>query len=219
MNMRLTRVSPVLLIVVGLGLLNACTTDRVVETPKPVVVLPIFVTPIPKPIPTILNIRTSASFGNIVVTETRNITTGQITRASTSQPATISFRAAPGSVSGSILGFRITSQKIGTGTELIDPNKPISRGGLNLYVQSGFSCIPAPAVTQSCSLEAGTPANGLESSALSLLSDNLEAYMVAKRSDATETMEITFLGIDENGKTFEIPVNGLSFVGQFKTVN
>lgn len=219
MNMRFTRV----LIVVGLGLLNACTTDQVLQAPKksePVVVLPIGITPVvPKPVPTILNIRPSVSVGEIIITETRNITTGEITRAFTSQPAKISFRAAPGSISGIILGYRITSQKIGAGIELIDPNKPISRSGLNVYIQSGFSCIPAPSVTQSCSVEAGTPANGLESTALSLFSDALEGYMVANRSNASETLNMTFLGLDWNGKAFEIPVNGLTFIGQFNRVN
>jgi hypothetical protein len=212
-----------LIVVLGLASLNACTTQTVVEAPKktePVVVLPIVVTPVvPKPIPTILNIRPSVSNGEIIITETRNITTGEITRAFTSQPAKISFRAAPGSISGSILGYRITSQKIGAGVELIDPNKPISRSGLNVYIQSGFSCIPAPPVTQSCSVEAGTPANGLESSIISLSSGVLEGYMVANRSSASETLDVTFLGLDWNGKAFEIPVKGLTFIGQYNPAN
>jgi hypothetical protein len=219
MNKRFIRV----LIVLGLGLLNACTVDQVVEAPKksePVVVLPIVVAPaVPKP--TILEIRPSVSSGTIIITETRNLTTGELTRAITSQPAKISFRAAPGSVSGNILGYRITGQKIGAGVELIDPNKPISRSGLNVYVQSGFSCIPAPPVTQSCSVEAGTPANGLESSTISLTSTSgvLEGYMVANRSSASETLDMTFFGLDWNGKPFEIPVKGLMFIGQYNPVN
>jgi hypothetical protein len=218
MNRRFIRV----LIVLGLGLLNACTSNQVVEAPKkpePVVAQPIITPVVPKPIPTILNVLPSVSSGTIIITETRNLTTGELTRAITSQPAKISFRAAPGSVSGSILGYRITSARIGAGVELIDPKKPILYSSLNVYVQSGFSCIPAPPSTQSCSVEAGTPANGLESSTISLTSGLLEDYMVANRSNASETLDATFSGLDENGKAFEIPVKSLTFIGQYNRVN
>jgi hypothetical protein len=219
MNRHLTRV----LIVIGLGLLNACTTEKVLEAPKKpelVVDLPIGVTPVvPKPIPTILNVLPSVSDGTIVITEKRDIATGKITLAINTQPAQVSFRAAPGSISGNILGYRISSARIGAGVELIDPKKPISYSGLNVYFQSGFSCIPAPAITQSCSVEAGSPANGLESANTSLTSGELEGYMAANRSSASETLDVTFFGLDGNGKPFEIPVKGLRFIGQFNGIN
>jgi hypothetical protein len=219
MNRHLTRV----LIVIGLGLFNACATNQVVEAPKksePVVDLPIVVIPVvPKPIPTILNVLPSVSDGTIVITEKRDIATGKITLAINTQPARVSFRAAPGSISGNILGYRITGARIGAGVELIDPKKPITYSGLNVYVQSGFSCIPAPPITQSCSVEAGSPANGLESAATSLTSGELEGYMAANRSSASETLNVTFFGLDGNGNPFEIPVQGLRFIGQFDGIN
>jgi hypothetical protein len=215
MNRRLTRV----LIVLGLGLLNACTTNQVIEAPQksePVVAQPIVETPVvPKPIPTILRVLPNVSNGTIVITEKRERVTGEVTRTISNRAAQVSFRAAPGSISGNILGYRITSQKIGAGVEQIDPKKPVSYSGLNVYVQSGFSCIPAPPITQSCSIEAGSPANGLESAATSLAFGELEGYMTANRSSASETLDMTFFGLDWNGNPFEIPVKGLTFVGEF----
>jgi hypothetical protein len=214
MNSRVTRAFGVL---VSLGLLAACSTDKVAEAPKipePAVTSPVIEPPVetPKPAALILNIRPSVTTGTIEITETRAFN-GALTRATTSRPAVFTFRAGPGSASGSILEYRITSDRIGSSPNLIDPRQPPVRTGLNIFVQSGFACTPAPPAEQNCIREGSTPADGLESATVAINSSHLEAFMIANRSSASETFTIEFLGLDENGQTFTISVHGLAFVG------
>jgi hypothetical protein len=155
-----------------------------------------------------------ASEGSVTITETKNATTNVITRATVSTPAKFTFRANRGSLGGNILGYRIISSQIGNNPNLIDPKKPYIREAVNMFVQSGFTCSPAPASTQSCPGINKDPANGAESGAI-LISEGgaLESFMLSNSGSASIAYTFVFFGKDDTGADFEIPVKGLNYIG------
>ena len=155
----------------------------------------------------------------MTVTRTKNKDTGEITYTTEYKSAEYTFRTVPGSPGGNIVGFAVTSSKIGSNANLIDPKKPEIRGANNIFVQSGFTCTPAPAATQNCdNPTTRSPANGSES-AKRLLEGGAElaAYMISNNLPATQVYDITFLGKDTALNDFSIPVKNMQFIGIFNS--
>jgi hypothetical protein len=160
----------------------------------------------------------AGSTGSVTITETRD-NTGQLARKTSFVPATFTFRSTRGSLGGIINGYKITSMKIGGNpVDLIDPKKPIVTGSLNVFVQSGFSCTPAPAAGQNCSTINKDPANGAESAPISITDGSLESYMLSNGGSANVTYNLVFTGVDDTGHNFEIPVPGFTFIGSYAPV-
>jgi hypothetical protein len=156
----------------------------------------------------------AGSTGSVTITETTD-NSGKITRKTTFVPAVFTFRATRGSLGGIITGYKITSLKIGSNPDLVDAKKPIFTSSLNVFVQSGFSCTPAPAPGQNCTTINKDPANGAESAPISITDGNLEGYMLSSGGSANITYNLVFIGIDDTGHSFEIPVPGFTFIGSF----
>jgi hypothetical protein len=156
--------------------------------------------------------------GSVTIKETRDKTTGEITRTVENVPAKFTFRATRGSPGGIITGYRVTSAKIGSNADFIDPKRPLKHGALNVFVQSGFSCIPAAAVGQNCPGINKDPANGSESAAILIADDALEGYMIAAKGPASIAYSFVFYGVDDSGHDFEIPVPGFTFNGSYSPV-
>jgi hypothetical protein len=156
--------------------------------------------------------------GSVTIVETKDRTTGEITRKAENKPAIFTFRATRGSLGGTITGYKITSAKIGGNPDLIDPKKPFVANSLNVFVQSGFSCTPAPAAGQSCSTINKDPANGAESAPISIADVNLESFMISSGGSANITYNIVFTGVDDTNHDFEIPVPGFTYIGSYNPV-
>jgi hypothetical protein len=154
--------------------------------------------------------------GNVTITETLDKETGKISTKTETTSVKWIFSAGPGSPGGRILGFRITSEKVGSNPDLIDPKKPFNVGGINVYVQSGWSCTPAPGPSQSCLGVNKDKANGAPSGAVEFApSGALESFMLANRGSASVTYNFTFYGVDDAGKPFEIALPGEVFTGTY----
>jgi hypothetical protein len=164
-------------------------------------------------------IGTSGADGTVTVTRTKNKDTGEITYKTEYKAAEYTFRTVPGSPGGNIVGFAVTSSKIGSNPNLIDPKKPETREALNMFVQSGFTCTPAPAVTQNCeNPTTRSPANGAESGKILLTGGaELAAYMIANNLPATQVYNITFIGKDTTLNDFSLPLKNMQFVGIFNS--
>jgi hypothetical protein len=160
----------------------------------------------------------SGSTGTVTIKETRDRTTGEITRTVENVPAKFTFRSTRGSPGGNITGYKITSAKIGSNADLIDPKKPENHGALNVFVQSGFSCTPAAAAGQNCPGIDKNPANGTESSAIFITDGALESYMIAAKGPASIAYSFVFYGVDDSGHDFEIKVPGFTFNGSYSPV-
>jgi hypothetical protein len=160
----------------------------------------------------------SGSTGTVTIKETRDRTTGEITRTVENVPAKFTFRATRGSPGGNITGYRVTSAKIGSNADLIDPKRPLKYGALNVFVQSGFSCTPAAAIGQNCPGINKDPANGAESAAIFITDGALEGYMIAAKGPASITYNFVFFGVDDSGHDFEISVPGFNFNGSYSPV-
>lgn len=119
--------------------------------------------------------------------------------------ATFVFTARPGSMAANITGYRIISEVL-NGSETL--TAPISAAGLDFYVQSGYTCEPAPSPAQSCTITDATsrPANGTPSNELSVnLAAGLEDTVIATDASATLVSTIVFTGITSGGRPFELP--------------
>jgi hypothetical protein len=164
-------------------------------------------------------IGTSGADGTVTVTRTKNRDTGEITYTTEYKAAEYTFRSVPGSPGGNIVGFAVTSSKIGSNPNLIDPKKPETREALNMFVQSGFTCTPAPAATQNCdNPTTRSPANGTESGKILLTGGTeLAKYMIDNNTPATQVYNITFLGKDTALNDFNLPEKGMQFVGIFNS--
>jgi hypothetical protein len=164
-------------------------------------------------------IGTSGADGVVTVTRTKNKDTGEITYTTEYKAAEYTFRTVPGSPGGNIVGFAVTSSKIGSNPNLIDPKKPDTREAVNMFVQSGFTCTPAPAATQNCeNPTTRSPANGSESGKILLTGGSeLAAYMIANNLPATQVYNITFLGKDTALNDFTLPIKNMQFVGIFNS--
>jgi hypothetical protein len=161
----------------------------------------------------------SGSTGSVTITETKDRTTGEITRKVDNKAAVFTFRSTRGSPGGIITGYKITSMKIGSSTtDLVDPKKPLIARAFNVFVQSGFSCTPVPAPGQNCSKIDKDPANGAESAAISIGDANLEGFMLSNGGSANIVYTIIFTGVDDTGHDFEIPVPGFQFIGSYVPV-
>ena len=161
----------------------------------------------------------SGADGTVTVTRTKNKDTGEITYTTEFKSAEYTFRAVPGSPGGNIVGFAVTSSKIGSNPNLIDPKKPDTREALNMFVPSGFTCTPAPASNQNCeNPTTRSPANGAESGKILLTGGGeLANYMIANNSAATQVYNITFLGKDTALNDFTLPIKNMQFVGVFNS--
>ena len=133
-------------------------------------------------------------------------------------PAKFTFRSTRGSPGGNITGYRITSAKIGSNADSIDPKSPKKSGALNVFIQSGFSCTPAAAAGQNCPGINKDPANGAESAAILIADSALEGYMISAKGPAIVTYTFVFYGVDDSGHDFEIPVPGFTFNGSYSPV-
>jgi hypothetical protein len=164
-------------------------------------------------------IGTNGTDGKVTVTRTKNEKTGEITYTTEYTAAEYTFRTVPGSPGGNIVGFKVTSSKIGSNPNLIDPKKPETREALNMFVQSGFTCTPAPATTQNCdNPTTRSPANGTESGKILLTGGaELAAYMIANNTPATQVYNITFQGKDTALNDFNLPLTGMQFIGVFNS--
>ena len=164
-------------------------------------------------------IGTSGADGTVTVTRTKNKDTGEITYTTEYKSAEYTFRAVPGAPGGNIVGFAVTSSRIGSNQNLIDPKKPDTREALNMFVQSGFTCTPAPASTQNCdNPTTRSPANGAESGKILLTGGaELAAYMISNNLPATQVYNITFLGKDTALNDFNLPIKNMQFVGIFNS--
>jgi hypothetical protein len=161
----------------------------------------------------------SASDGTVTVTRTEDKDTGKVTYTTEFKAATYTFRTVPGSPGGNIVGFKITSSKVGSNADLIDPKKPETREALNMFVQSGFTCTPAPASTQNCdNPTTRSPANGTESGTISLVGGGeLANYMIANQGAAVQYYNIVFQGKDTALNDFNLPATGMKFIGVFNS--
>jgi hypothetical protein len=161
----------------------------------------------------------SGADGTVTVTRTKNKDTGEITYTTEYKAAEYTFRTVPGSPGGNVVGFAVTSSKIGSNPNLIDPKKPETREALNMFVQSGFTCTPAPAATQNCdNPTTRSPANGIESGKILLTGGSeLASYMIANNSPATQVYNITFIGKDTALNDFTLPIKNMQFVGIFNS--
>jgi hypothetical protein len=160
-----------------------------------------------------VDIGVSGSDGTVTITETLDKETQKISKKVTYESAKFTFRTTPGSPGGTITGFKIVSSKVGDNT-FVEPKKPQSREAINIFVQSGFTCTPAPAVTQNCGTIEKNPANGSESAALILTGGSeLASVMIENRSPADQVYDIIFVGKDDTNHDFELPVKGMRFVG------
>jgi hypothetical protein len=157
--------------------------------------------------------------GVVTVTRTINDKTGLTNYEIQYKAAEYTFRTVPGSPGGNIVGFAVTSSKIGSNPNLIDPKKPDTREAVNIFVQSGFTCTPVPAPTQNCDNPTTRgPANGIESAKIFLTGGSeLAAYMIANNTSATQVYNITFLGKDTALNDFILPVKNMQFVGIFNS--
>ncbi len=158
--------------------------------------------------------RTAA--GNVTITETLDKDTQKISTKTAVTPIKWIFIAGPGSPGGRILGFRITGEKVGSNPDLIDPKKPAIVGGINVYVQSGWTCTPAPAASQSCQTINKDKANGAPSVEISFApSAALESYMLSNRQPASVNYNFVFYGVDDAGKQFEVALPGETVTGTY----
>ena len=157
--------------------------------------------------------------GTVTVTRTKNKDTGEITYTTEFKAAEYTFNTFQGSPGGRIIGFKITSSKIGANPDLIDPKKPDTREALNVFVQSGFTCTPAPAATQNCdNPTTRSPANGTESGKILLTGGaELANYMIANNTAAIQFYNIVYQGKDTALNDFELPAKGMKFVGVFNS--
>lgn len=157
--------------------------------------------------------------GTVTVTRTINEKTNLPNYVVEYKSAEYTFRTVPGSPGGNIVGFAVTSSKIGSNPNLIDPKKPDTREALNMFVQSGFTCTPAPSANQNCeNPTTRSPANGTESGKILLTGGaELAAYMIANNTPATQVYNITFLGKDTALNDFSLPVKNMQFVGIFNS--
>lgn len=164
-------------------------------------------------------IGTGGSDGTVTVTRTINEKTGLPNYTVEYKAAEYTFRSVPGSPGGNIVGFAVTSSKIGSNPNTIDPKKPETRDAVNMFVQSGFTCTPAPAATQNCdNPTTRSPANGTESGKILLTGgSDLAAYMIANNTPATQVYNITFLGKDTALNDFSVPLKNMQFVGIFNS--
>jgi hypothetical protein len=85
--------------------------------------------------------------GTVTVTRTEDKDTGKISYTTEYKAAEYTFRTVPGSPGGNILGFAVTSSKIGSNPNLIDPKKPETRGPQHvrsvwLYLHASTSSNP-----------------------------------------------------------------------------
>jgi hypothetical protein len=157
--------------------------------------------------------------GFVTVTRSKNKDTGEITYTTEFKAAEYTFRTVPGSPGGNILGFKITSSRIGSNPNLIDPKKPETRQAVNVFVQSGFACTPAPSPTQNCdNPTTRNPANGAESGKILLTGGaELANYMIANNAAASQVYNIVFQGKDTALNDFELPVAGMQYIGIFNS--
>jgi hypothetical protein len=161
----------------------------------------------------------NGSDGTVTVTKTINEKTGLPVYTIDLVAAEFTFNTVPGSPGGNIVGYAITSSKIGSNQNTIDPKKPETREALNVFVQSGFTCTPAPSATQNCeNPTTRSPANGAVSGKFSLEGGGeLASYMIANGGNATQTFNITFLGKDTALNDFTLPAKNMQFVGIFQS--
>jgi hypothetical protein len=164
----------------------------------------------------VIEINPSKSDGSYIFTET--ITDKGITATETATAAKFTFRSNPGSMAGRILGFKVTSAKIGGGQNLVDSKEPLN-GGLNIYVQSGWLCTPKPEKNNSCTGVDKNPGSGIESDEFILgIPGDLSQIVKSNKTDATEFINLTFYGEDSTGRPFEIAVAQVKFVGRYNKV-
>lgn len=134
--------------------------------------------------------------------------------------ATFVFSSRPGSLATYITGYRVTSDVI-NGTQTLPAGSARTQDGLNIYVPSGYTCVPQPAATQSCAITdpTATPANSASTAPYSInLSRQLADVVKTTSARASRSTTVVFTGVTSGGRPFELPPVEVSSEGLLNEV-